>query len=204
MCHAHIHQPEGTRVDPHDTDPDEFDYPQIRDQIINAMRALHVGITIDPFTSPAEAHAQIPLLAGALSGIIDLRTMATIGPDDNHAHQQWMSGFHYAVTGVQEDTPEAAHYCLGIIASHLHLTCTITEFLSRHHTYAALAAALMEVAANFTAAASAGLENPEGFDPDVLAHYHKLARRAITAATTVLDAAEAHLRDTDYHIDTRN
>lgn len=192
-------------MEPHDNnDPDEFNYPQIRDQIIDAMRALGVGMTIDPFTSPTEAHAQIPLLAGALSGIIGLRSMTTISPDNSHAHHQWMSGFHYAVTGIQEDTPQGAHYCLGIVAHNLHLIWTITEYLGRHHTYAALSAALIEVAANFTAAASAGLQDPEGFDPDVLAHFHRLTRRAITTATAVLDSAEAHLRETDYHIDTRN
>jgi hypothetical protein len=192
-------------VEPHDNDEQvNLDYPEIRDQIIDAMRALRVGITIDPFTSPTEAHKQIPLLAGAISGIIDLRSMATIDPDDSHAHQQWMSGFHYAVTGVQEDTPEAAHYTLGIIASRLQLTWTITEFLGRHHTYGTVAAALIEVAANFAAAASAGLESPTGFDPDVLTHYHQLTRRALTIATTALDSAEAWLRSTDYNIDTRN
>lgn len=192
-------------MEPHDNDAPDIDYPQLRDQIIDALRALRVGISIDPFNSPTQAHDQIPLLAGALSGVLDLRSMAAIDADDSHAHQQWMAGYHYAITGVQEDNAEGAHYCLGIIAARLQLTWPVTEFLGRrYHTYGTVAATLIEVAANFAAAASAGLENPEGFDPDVLAHFHQLSRRAITLATAALDSAEAHLRDTDYNIDTRN
>lgn len=185
-------------------DLDDIDYSKVRDQIIDAMRAFGVGISIDPFNSPAEARVQIPLLAGALSGTIGLRSVGAIHPDDVTAHQQWMSGFHYAVTGSQEDTPETAQYCLGVITAHLQLAWTLTQYLSRHHTYATVGATLMEAAANFTAAAASGLQEPEGLDPDDLAHYHRLGRRAITLATGALDAAEAHLRDTDYDIDTRN
>lgn len=185
---------------------DDLDYGKERDQIIDAINSLGIGIAIDPFTSPAEAHDQIPLLAGVLAATLDVKELAAIAPDESRKMHQWMTGYHYGVTGVRADTPEAAHFCLGAIASRLHLTWAVTELMGRHHSYGAVAAALIKTATIFAAAASEGLEDPDDgmFNAEPLRGYHQQARTAITAATAALDAAEAWLRSNDFDIDTRN
>lgn len=185
-------------------DRPDVDYVKIRDQIIDAINSLGVGVAVDPFESPTDAQDQVPMLAGVLAGTLAV-TELTILPDDTESAQQWLTGFHYGVTGERGDTPQGAQFCLGAIASRLQLTWSITEAMSPHHPYAALSATLTKPAVVFAAAASQALETPhEDMELEPLNGYHRYARAALAKATAMLDSAEAWLRDNGLDIDTRN
>lgn len=181
-----------------DSQPDEPDddyYIQIRNDLLDIIKILGIGVAIDPFSAPEKARDQIPMLTGLASGLLDKGAVGRVGADDHGALTQWLSGYHHGVSTEQADTTRGAYLVLGVAAFRLHLLWALYSSLSRHHPYARVVAHLIQAAAQLSSIASTDLDPGDENDIDFVIEQHDASQCLLQQTLDALANAGRQLRE---------
>lgn len=178
-----------------DLQPDEPDYIQHRDNLLDVIKLLGVGITIDPFSAPEQARDQLPQLLGVTSGALDLASLSHLRISDDFAVSQWITGYHFAASGEGNPNARSAFRCFGVAAMRMYLTWALYSALRTQHPYAQVVARLLQAAAQLSSIASTDLDDTEETSQEYAIAEHEAARQLLTETLTQLDNTIDELRD---------
>jgi hypothetical protein len=174
-------------------------------RVLNALRALGIGLIIDPEHGPAElTDEHLPDLLGALAGTVDTYSALVCGPGEDAAAARYMHG--YLANGSLDSGHVANEVTLTTIGGRVRVDAALVKLAAGGGGAAQLAAAALELASTLTLYASAlafDAADPDGAPMVSEAEVkvvHREVRRKLTAVRGALTATERNLKVKGYRL----
>lgn len=171
-------------------------------RVLDALRALGIGLTIDPEHGPSElTDEHLPDLLGALAGVVDMYAALVCGPGEEAAAARFMHG--YLANGAMETGHVTTEITLSQIGGRVRVDAALVAQATADTPLAALPANVLELAATLTLYVAALRFGDEG-DPVIteaeVKAVHKQVRQQLTNVRGTLASAERHLKVKGYRL----
>jgi hypothetical protein len=174
-------------------------------RVLNALRALGIGLIIDPEHGPTElTDEHLPDLIGALAGVVDIHSALVCGPGEDAAAARYMHG--YLANGSLEDGHNTTEVMLATIGGRVRIDAALVKAATAGTGAAHLAAVALDLASTLTLYASAlafDATDPAGtplVSEAEVKTVHQEVRRKLTAVRGALTATERDLKVKGYRL----